>query len=141
MSDIVLVSCYELGHQPLAVASAAGFLGRAGFVPACIDLAVDHLDEAALELCARARICAISVPAPLVVEDALRQVAAGARHIPFGDPDFLNAPKHALAVARGLHAAAPAVSFDFTAKVTHLLAHAELLPELAGLGCVFVISA
>ncbi len=268
---IVLISCYELGHQPLAVASAAGFLARAGFTAECIDLAVDHLDEPALASCAVADLVAISipmhtafrlglaaarriraasartkivffglyaplheeilrtagadhvlggeceealidlvrgqaaekvtlrrlafgppvrdalpplaryarlvvgserrvagyveatrgckhlcrhcpipavydgrffaVPVPLVVDDALAQVQAGARHITFGDPDFLNGPRHALAVARAFHAAAPTVTFDFTAKVSHLVAHADLLPEFAALGCLFVISA
>ena len=38
---VVLVSCYELGHQPLAVASAGAFLRRAGHTPAVVDLAVE----------------------------------------------------------------------------------------------------
>jgi len=37
---VLLVSCYELGHQPLALASAAGALRDAGFAPATRDLAV-----------------------------------------------------------------------------------------------------
>ena len=83
----------------------------------------------------------VAVPVELVLEDARRQVAAGARHFSFSDPDFLNGPGHALAVARGLHAQHPEVSFDFTAKVEHLLARRALLPELAALGCVFIVSA
>ena len=35
--------------------------------------------------------------------DARQQIAAGARHITFGDPDFLNGPTHALRVARALN--------------------------------------
>ena len=35
------------------------------------------------------------VPIDVVIEDIRSQVAAGARHITFGDPDFLNGPAHA----------------------------------------------
>ena len=71
------------------------------------------------------------VPAETVLADIRAQVAAGARHVTFGDPDFLNGPGHALDVARRLHAEWPALTFDFTAKVEHLLKHRALLPELA----------
>jgi hypothetical protein len=81
------------------------------------------------------------VPADVVLADIRAQVAAGARHVTFGDPDFLNGPGHALDVARRLHAEWPSLTFDFTAKVEHLLKHRGLLPELAALGCTFVISA
>jgi radical SAM superfamily enzyme YgiQ (UPF0313 family) len=274
--EILLVACYEMGHQPLAVAWPAAFLERAGYAPAVLDLSVEPLD---IEKIRRARLVAISVPmhtalrlgvrvaarvrdvnpaATLVfyglyaalnaeyllreahgaavlageLEDALvgvvrglesphgaeprptvlarldfpaparaalpslkkyahldrgggalelvgyveasrgckhtcrhcpippvyggrffvvprdvvladvrQQVAAGATHVTFGDPDFLNGPGHALAVARALHAELPAVSFDFTAKVEHLLRHRARLPELAELGCLFIVSA
>ena len=81
------------------------------------------------------------VPADVVLADIRAQVAAGARHVTFGDPDFLNGPTHALAIARRLHAEWPSLTFDFTAKVEHLLRHRDLLPELRGLGCTFVVSA
>ena len=61
------------------------------------------------------------VPVETVLADVRQQVAAGASHVTFGDPDFLNGPRHALAVARALHAEFPRVTFDFTAKVEHLL--------------------
>ena len=82
-----------------------------------------------------------AVPVEVVVEDAARQVAAGVTHLTFGDPDFLNGPGHALRVARALHARFPALTFDFTAKVSHLVAHAALLPELAACGAIFCVSA
>ena len=82
-----------------------------------------------------------AVPRDTVLADIRQQVAAGATHITFGDPDFLNGPGQALAVARGLHAEFPTVTFDFTAKVEHLLRHRRLLPELAVLGGLFVVSA
>ncbi|MGH7701341.1 MAG: CUAEP/CCAEP-tail radical SAM (seleno)protein [Gemmatimonadales bacterium] len=82
-----------------------------------------------------------AVPREVVLEDVRRQVAGGARHLTFGDPDFLNGPAHALRIARALHAEFPEVTFDFTAKVEHLLRHRPALPELAGLGCVFIVTA
>ncbi|MFI5399674.1 MAG: CUAEP/CCAEP-tail radical SAM (seleno)protein [SAR324 cluster bacterium] len=82
-----------------------------------------------------------AVPRALVQEDIDHQVRQGARHIVFGDPDFLNGPGHALAIARGLHTAHPGVTFDFTAKIEHLLRHRDLLPELKQCGALFVISA
>jgi radical SAM superfamily enzyme YgiQ (UPF0313 family) len=268
--NVLLLSTYELGHQPIGLALTAAFLERAGFAPVCRDLAVDRLDE---EEVRAARLVGISVPmhtalrlgrrvarrvrelnpgahilfyglyarlgaadadstitgeveeavvalartlasggsvdaapppvlrrlpmvppardglpaltryASLAVGDERRpagyveatrgckhlcrhcpiptvyagrffavpvevieadlrdQLARGARHITFGDPDFLNGPRHALAVARALHAIDPTVTFDMTAKVEHLLAQAALLPELASLGLIFIVSA
>ena len=81
------------------------------------------------------------VPVETILEDVAQQVENGARHITFGDPDFLNGPGHARKVARALHSAFPHVSFDFTAKVEHLLKHRSLLPELAENGASFVVSA
>jgi len=306
--EILLVSCYEPGYQPLALASVAAFLIRAGYAPSCLDLAVEDLDEVGISRLARARMVAISVPmhtamvlgirvaervraldpsihlcffglyahlnerllrrqngvgvgvgppladsvfgpeceellvdladalrdgrapvatsagrprsasptttdgsaaapgsarlhrlpflpparqslpplqryarllvgderrvtgyveatrgclylcrhcpippfyegrffavpAGLVLDDIGAQVAAGARHIVFGDPDFLNSAKHALGIVRRMHAAHPTVTFSFTAKVEHVVAHQEIFPELAQLGCVFMVSA
>jgi len=81
------------------------------------------------------------VPAEVLLADIRQQVEAGATHITFGDPDFLNGPGHALAVARALHEAFPALTFDFTAKIEHLLRHRDRLSELARLGCAFIVSA
>jgi len=81
------------------------------------------------------------VPVEVLLADIRQQVDAGATHITFGDPDFLNGPGHALAVARALHEAFPALTFDFTAKIEHLLRHRDRLPELARLGCAFIVSA
>ena len=275
--EILLIACYELGHQPLAVAWPSAFLERAGYAPTVLDLAVEPLDA---EKVRRARLIAISVPmhtalrlgvrvaarvrdinpgahlvfyglyaalnadylvrhagatavvageaeaelvqlvqrvesgmAPasasratvldklefpipsrstlpalkkyahlerpasldlvayveasrgckhqcrhcpippvyggrffvvpvdVVLADVRQQVGAGATHVTFGDPDFLNGPAHALAVARALHAEFPTVTFDFTAKIEHLLRLRRHLPDLAALGCLFIVSA
>ncbi|HMA40544.1 MAG TPA: CUAEP/CCAEP-tail radical SAM protein [Gemmatimonadales bacterium] len=275
--EVLLVSCYELGHQPLGTAWPAAFLERAGFHPAQLDLAVESLDEEAVR---RARFVGISVPMhtalrlgvraadrirkvnpdaficfyglyatlnasylldgcadavlggeleqdlvslvrqvargdrpsavpepkpvltrldypvpqrvgppggpgyarlerdgklvaagyveatrgclhhclhcpippvyggrffavplPVVLADIRQQVEGGAGHITFGDPDFLNGPGHALRVTRELHAASPGLTFDFTAKIEHLVRHRTLIPDFAALGCVFIVSA
>ncbi|MDP8962347.1 MAG: radical SAM protein, partial [Actinomycetota bacterium] len=77
----------------------------------------------------------------LVLADVAQLVAMGARHISFGDPDFLNGPTHSLRLVRELHERWPWLTFDCTAKVDHILDHAELWQTFAGCGCLFVISA
>src|SRR3989454_2284372 len=56
---ILLVACYELGHQPLAVAWPAAFLEREGYAPAVMDVSVEPFDA---ERVRRAKLVAISVP-------------------------------------------------------------------------------
>ena len=281
--DILLISCYELGHQPLGIASPLGFLERAGYAPAALDLAVEPLDQ---EKVVRAKIIGISVPmhtalrlgvqaarrirqwnpsahlcffglyaslnadylleqvtdsviggeyetplvelvealeeerrgpvngvsqrrkiqqpylqhlvfsAPsrtslpsldcyakleetgsrrlvgyveasrgcrhlcrhcpippvyggrffvvpkeIVLDDIGRLVSAGATHITFGDPDFLNGANHSRRIVQALHDAYPAVTFDFTAKIEHILKHRQLFPELGRCGAIFMVSA
>ena len=77
----------------------------------------------------------------VVLADVDHQVAAGAQHITFGDPDFFNGPRHAMDVVEQLHARHPDLTYDVTIKVEHLVARAELLPELARTGCALVTSA
>jgi radical SAM superfamily enzyme YgiQ (UPF0313 family) len=77
----------------------------------------------------------------VVLADVDAQIAAGARHITFGDPDFFNGPTHAMKIVAALHAKHPAVSYDVTIKVEHLLHHRDLVPRLADTGCAFVTSA
>ena len=281
--EILLISCYELGHQPIGVAGPAGFLKRAGFSPDLVDLSVQKMD---VDKAARARFVGISVPmhtalrigvkaaerireinpkchiaffglyaslnadyllefladsvvggeyeSPLValVEslsegnkrsiDGVRQrgeggpplldhlpfvrpersklppldryahleengvrrkvgyveasrgcrhlcrhcpippvyngrfflvpqetvlqdirglVQMGATHITFGDPDFLNGPNHALRILRAMRSEFPEITFDFTAKIDHILKHRKLFSEFGALGCLFVVSA
>jgi len=77
----------------------------------------------------------------VVLADIEAQIASGAQHITFGDPDFFNGPTHAMRIVDALHAAHPSASYDATIKVEHLLAHRDLLPRLAATGCAFVTSA
>ena len=81
------------------------------------------------------------VPADVVMADIRQQVAEGASHISFGDPDFFNGPTHGMRLARALHEAFPQVTFDATIKIQHLIDHAGLLPELRRCGCLFITSA
>lgn len=77
----------------------------------------------------------------VVLEDIRRQVAAGAEHITFGDPDFFNGIGHSLAIVRGLREEFPDLTYDVTIKISHLQEHAEHLPTLRDTGCLFVTSA
>ena len=77
----------------------------------------------------------------VVLEDVRQQVAVGATHITFGDPDFFNGIRHALRIVTAMHAEHPAVTYDVTVKTEHLLKHSEFLPALRDTGCAFVTSA
>jgi len=76
-----------------------------------------------------------------VLADIRQQVAAGAAHITFGDPDFFNGIGHAIPLVEALHDEFPTVTYDVTIKIEHLLKHAEHLPALRETGCLFVTSA
>ena len=82
-----------------------------------------------------------AVPLDVVMADIAQQVAGGAQHISFGDPDFFNGPTHARRLVTRLAAEHPGVTYDVTIKIEHLLAHAEMLPLLRETGCLFVTSA
>ena len=71
---ILLVSCYELGHQPLHVASSAAFLRAAGHDVSAVDLSVQTLDEADLDA---PELVAIAVP----MHTAMRMAVPVARAI------------------------------------------------------------
>ncbi|RIK45725.1 MAG: radical SAM protein [Chloroflexi bacterium] len=74
---VLLISCYELGRQPLNLAFPLAFLREAGYQPAVVDTSVETLDDDALR---SARFIAISVP----MHTALRlgiEIAARARRV------------------------------------------------------------
>jgi radical SAM superfamily enzyme YgiQ (UPF0313 family) len=77
----------------------------------------------------------------VVLADVRAQIAAGARHITFGDPDFFNGIRHAVRVVQMFAGEFPGVTYDVTIKVEHLLAHAAMLPLLVQSGCAFVTTA
>ena len=76
-----------------------------------------------------------------VLADIAALVELGARHITFGDPDFLNAPRYAMDVLREANAGFPDLTFDLTVKVEHILGNRDLWPEMARRNVVFVVSA
>jgi hypothetical protein len=76
-----------------------------------------------------------------VVADVAQLVEMGARHVTFGDPDFLNGPHHALRVVSAVHDAFGDLTFDVTAKVEHVLSHRDVWSRFASAGCLFVVSA
>jgi radical SAM superfamily enzyme YgiQ (UPF0313 family) len=57
--DILLISCYELGHQPFHLASLQTMLRQAGYFPVLVDTAVDTLSDEAVK---KALFVGISVP-------------------------------------------------------------------------------
>ncbi|PYT69779.1 MAG: radical SAM protein [Acidobacteria bacterium] len=77
----------------------------------------------------------------VVLADLRQQVAAGAQHITFGDPDFFNGTGHALAVVETLQKEFPRLTYDVTIKIEHLLKHRQHLAMLRDTGCLFVTSA
>jgi radical SAM superfamily enzyme YgiQ (UPF0313 family) len=81
------------------------------------------------------------VQTEVVLEDIRRQVHAGAEHITFGDPDFLNGPTHAIRIVEALRAEFPGLTYDATIKIEHLRRHRGLLPVLRRTGCVLITSA
>ncbi len=82
-----------------------------------------------------------AIPREMVIADAEQQIAEGATHLSFGDPDFLNGPTHALRLLEALHERWPEITFDATIKISHILAHRDLLPRLREFGCLFMTTA
>ncbi len=81
------------------------------------------------------------VAADVVVDDVAQLVAAGARHVTFADPDFLNAVHHSRRIVRAVHERFPDLTFDCTTKVELILRHEWIWAEMAASGCLFVVSA
>ena len=77
----------------------------------------------------------------VALADIRHQVARGAQHITFGDPDFFNGPTHSLRIVDSLHREFPDLTYDVTIKVEHLLQHRCHLTKLRDTGCLFVTCA
>ena len=82
-----------------------------------------------------------AIPVDAVFDDIRQQVAAGAQHISFGDPDFFNGPTHARRVVERLASEFAGLTYDVTIKIEHILKHASMLPLLASTRCLFITSA
>lgn len=77
----------------------------------------------------------------VVLADIRQQVAMGAQHITFGDPDFFNGLGHAIPLVKALHREFPELTYDVTIKVEHLVKHVQVLPVLKETGCLIVTTA
>lgn len=77
----------------------------------------------------------------VVLADVRQQVAAGAQHITFGDPDFFNGIGHAVPLMEALHKEFSRVTYDVTIKIEHLIQQSGHLRTLRETGCLFVTSA
>src|SRR5229473_1920913 len=77
----------------------------------------------------------------VVLADVRQQVAAGAQHISFGDPDFFNGIRHAMELVEAFHYEFPGITYDVTIKIEHLRKQERHLARLRDTGCLFVISA
>lgn len=159
-----LVDWVEAPHSPAT--TTVVHLGRTSFERPARDLlppleryahlAVDGEErlvgavEASHGCASRCRHCPIPtvydgrtriVAADVVVDDVAQLVAAGARHVTFADPDFLNAVHHSLRIVRAVHERFPDLTFDCTTKVELILRHERIWAEMAASGCLFVVSA
>ena len=86
--DILLISTYELGHQPLHLASPLGFLEQAGYAPRALDLAVEPLDERGhvhAEVRARRDDVAVDARLDLALEEPVVGPWSFERCVPPGD--------------------------------------------------------
>lgn len=81
------------------------------------------------------------VPLDVVIDDIRLQVGAGAQHVTFGDPDFLNGPTHARRLVQRVAREFPGISYDVTIKIEHLLEHQDMVLLLRDTGCLFITSA
>ena len=80
------------------------------------------------------------VQVDVVLEDMREQVAAGAEHITFGDPDFLNGPAHAALVER-VTSRVPGPDLRRHHQGRASADASRHLPLLRDTGCLFVTSA
>src|SRR5713226_1751438 len=92
--NVVLVSTYELGHQPFGLASPQAWLAREGHRVACVDLAVEPLPEPAIR---EADLVAFYLPMhtatrlALPVIERVKRLNAQARLVCYGMYAPLNA--------------------------------------------------
>src|SRR5258706_389035 len=92
---ILLVSTYELGRQPLSLASPLAALEEAGFLPAALDLSVERIEPVAVR---RARLVLVAVPMHTALRlgvqaaERIRSINPACRIALYGMYATLNAP-------------------------------------------------
>ena len=82
-----------------------------------------------------------AIPIDVVMGDVRAQVAAGAEHLSFGDPDFFNGPTHARRIVEAVAKEFPRLTYDVTIKIEHILRHVDMLGLLRDTGCLMITSA
>ncbi|HZL92210.1 MAG TPA: CUAEP/CCAEP-tail radical SAM protein, partial [Vicinamibacterales bacterium] len=82
-----------------------------------------------------------AIPIDVVMGDVRAQVAAGAEHISFGDPDFFNGPTHARRIVEAVAKEFPRLTYDVTIKIEQILRHVDMLGLLRDTGCLMITSA
>lgn len=145
-------STQRLGRLDFPVPSRAGLAGLSRYVSLAhggrrVPAGYVEASRGCLHQCLHCPIPAVyrgrffAVPLQVVLADIRQLVEAGAGHITFGDPDFLNGPGHARRLVGALHEEFPHVTYDFTAKIEHIIERRALFAEFAATGCLFVVSA
>ncbi|OPX43928.1 ribosomal protein S12 methylthiotransferase RimO [Ruminiclostridium hungatei] len=80
------------------------------------------------------------IPEAVVIEDVRNMVVSGMTHLTFMDADFFNTKYHGINIIRKLHSEFPQLTYDFTARVDHILENKETVMEMAQLGVKFIVS-
>lgn len=83
----------------------------------------------------------IMVTDDIVIEDVRNLMRQGMTHLTFTDAEFFNAKNHGIRIMRRLHEEFPALTYDFTTRVDHILEHEDAIREMATLGLRFITSA
>lgn len=83
----------------------------------------------------------IPIADDIVFAEVRNLIAGGMTHLTFTDAEFFNAKNQGLRILRALHAEFPALTYDFTTRVDHILEHEETLREMKNLGVKFITSA
>jgi len=76
-----------------------------------------------------------------VVADVRSLVDQGMEHLTFIDADFFNAKKYALQVIERLHKEFPALTYDFTTRVDHILENRDPIRQMAAMNVRVITSA
>lgn len=77
----------------------------------------------------------------IVIQDVRNLMAQGMTHLTFTDAEFFNAKNQGINLLRALHAEFPALTYDFTTRIDHIIEHEDSLREMKGLGVQFITSA
>ncbi len=76
----------------------------------------------------------LHVPEEIVLQDIRNLVQSGMTHLTFIDADFFNTKQHGIKILRQIHAEFPALTYDFTTRVDHILENKQTLLEMQHLG-------